>query len=121
MNQFPSNRGWMYDSCHRGRGALKESFVLGVENFITKACEQDRHHNDGGVRSPCSKCDYTKILEERGVKVHLYKHGFKPNYLIWMDHGEQTQEGHFDNNDNCMGLGRDFVHSQSQNDQFMSM
>jgi len=60
-------------------------------------------------------------LEERVVKVHLYKHGFKPNHWIWIDHGELMQEGHFDNDDNCMGLGRDVVHRQSQNNQFMSM
>jgi len=41
MDHFPSNRGWMYDRCHRGKGALKESFILGVENFKTKACQQE--------------------------------------------------------------------------------
>ena len=105
MDKFPSNRGRMYDRCHKGRGALKES------------C----YHNDGGVRCPCSKCDCTKILKERVVKVHLYKHGFKPNYWIWTDHSERMPEGHFDNDDNCMGFGRDGVHRKSRDDQFMSM
>jgi len=49
MDQYPSNRAWMYDRCYRGRGALKESFVLGVEDFITKACEQDCYQNDEGM------------------------------------------------------------------------
>ena len=103
MDKFPSNCGWMNDMCHKGRGALKESFVLRVEEFITKACQRDSYHNDGGVRCPCSKCDCTMILKERVVKVHFYKHGFKPNYRIWSDHGERMPEGHFDNDDNCMG------------------
>jgi len=111
----------MYDRCHRGRGALKESFVLGVVEFITQACEQDRYHNDGGVQCPCSKCDCTKILEERVMKVHLYKHGFKPNYWIWTDHGEQIQEGHFNNDDNCMGhfnyVDEDIVHDALRHEE----
>ncbi|BAT82894.1 hypothetical protein VIGAN_03296600 [Vigna angularis var. angularis] len=117
MDQFPSNRAWMYDRNHRGRGALKVSFVFGVEEFITKACEQDRYHNDGGVRCPCIKCDCTKILEKRVVKVHLYKHGFKPNYLIWTDHGEQMPEGDLDNDGTSMGVETD----GERNDQFMLM
>jgi len=67
MDQFPSNRVWMYDRCHRGRGAH-------FEGFITKACEQDCYQNDGGILCPCSKWDCTRILEDRVVKVHLYKH-----------------------------------------------
>jgi len=39
MDQFSSNRAWMYDRWYRRRGALKESFILGVEKFITKACQ----------------------------------------------------------------------------------
>ena len=88
MNQFPSYRAWMYDRCYRGKGALIESFILGVEEFITKACQRECYQNDGGIRCPFSKCDCTRILEEKLVKVHLYKHGFKSNYWIWTDHGE---------------------------------
>ncbi|XP_052724112.1 uncharacterized protein LOC128193952 [Vigna angularis] len=104
MDQVPPNRSWMYDRCYRGRGALKESFVLGVEEFIIKACEQDRYQRDGGLRCPCSKCDCTKILNERVVKVHLYKNGFKPNYFIWEDHGETMQEADLDNDVTFRGV-----------------
>ncbi|XP_068486422.1 uncharacterized protein [Phaseolus vulgaris] len=122
MDQFPSNRGWMYDRCYRGRGALKETFILGVEEFITKACQQECYLNDGGIRCPCTKCDCTRILEERLVKVHLYKHGFKSNYWIWSDHGEDMVEGDLDNNDNCMPLEIiGGAHLQSQNDQVRMM
>jgi len=55
------------------------------------------------------------------VKVHLYKHGFKPNCWVWEDHGEQMLEGDLDNVNTCMGLGRNRGHGHSQNDQFMSM
>ncbi|KOM25619.1 hypothetical protein LR48_Vigan125s000900 [Vigna angularis] len=104
MDRSPPNRAWMYDRSQRGRGALKESFVLGVEEFITKACEQERYRRDGGLRCPCLKCDCTKILHERVVKVHLYKNGFKPNYFIWEDHGEIMPEDHVQNHDSSMAV-----------------
>ena len=48
MNKFPSNRAWMYDRCYRGKGALKEAFILGVEEFITKTCQRECYQNDRG-------------------------------------------------------------------------
>ena len=39
------NRRWMYDRCYSG---LKESFVVGVEEFVSKASQQDCYDNDGG-------------------------------------------------------------------------
>ncbi|WVZ23067.1 hypothetical protein V8G54_001611 [Vigna mungo] len=104
MDRGPPNRSWMYDRCYRGRGALKESFLLGVEEFISKACEQERYRRDGGIRCPCLKCDCTNILNERVVKVHLYKVGFKPNYFIWEDHGETMPEDAVQNHENVMGV-----------------
>ncbi|XP_052734056.1 uncharacterized protein LOC128196612 [Vigna angularis] len=117
MDQVPPNRSWMYDRCYRGRGALKESFVLGVEEFIIKACEQDRYQRDGGLRCPCSKCDCTKILNERVVKVHLYKNGFKPNYFIWEDHGETMQEADLVNDVTFRGVETE----GEPNEQVMTM
>jgi len=32
----------------RGRSSLKESFVEGVEEFVTKASQQDCYHINGG-------------------------------------------------------------------------
>ena len=95
---------------------MKESFILGVEEFIRKACEQECYQNDGGIRCLCNKCDCTRIMEDRVVKVHLYKHGFKPNYWIWTDHGEQIVQDDLDNNDDCIGTGRGV-----EDDQFLSM
>ncbi|XP_047170715.1 uncharacterized protein LOC124839018, partial [Vigna umbellata] len=104
MDRAPPNRAWMYDRCHRGRGALKESFVLGVEEFITKACEKERYRRDRGLRCPCLKCDCTKILNERVVKVHLYKVGFKPKYFIWEDHRKRILEDDVENHESWMGV-----------------
>ncbi|WVZ15584.1 hypothetical protein V8G54_013150 [Vigna mungo] len=117
MDHPPSNRAWMYDRCLRGRGALKESFVLGVEEFIIKACEQERYRRDGGLRCPCLKCDCTKILNERVVKVHLYKNGFKPNNFIWEDHGETMVETNLVNDVTSRGMETE----GEPNEQVMTM
>ena len=56
------------------------------------------------------------------MKVHLYKHGFKSNYWIWTDHGEDMVEGDLYNNDNCMALGiTGGAHNQSQDYQVRLM
>ena len=70
MNNILWNHRWMYDRCYNGRSDLKESFVEGVEQFISKASQQDCYNNDGGIKCPCVKCDCTRILEDRVVKDH---------------------------------------------------
>ena len=88
MGEPPFNRAWMYDRCYSGRRGLKESFVLGVEEFV-RVVRQSRYFElEGGIRCPCIKCDCTRILTDEIVKVHLYKKGFIPNYWIWTLHGE---------------------------------
>jgi len=64
---------------------VKESFVIGVEEFIQKARQYKYYELDGGIRCPCLKCDSTRILKDEIVKVNLYKKGSKPNYWIWAD------------------------------------
>jgi len=34
MGEVPSHRRWVYDRCYSGRRGLKETFVIGVEQFI---------------------------------------------------------------------------------------
>ena len=48
MNYIHSNRHWMYNRCYSCRSNLKESFVEGVEEFVSKTSQQDCYHNDGG-------------------------------------------------------------------------
>lgn len=67
MDCFPSNHDWMYNRKYSGRGALKESFVTRVEEFVSKAHQQDYYNSDGDIRCPCVKCDFTKILRDEIV------------------------------------------------------
>ena len=92
----------MYDRCYIGRRGLKESFVTGVEEFIQKARQYKYYELDGGIRCPCLKYDGTRILKDEIIKVHLYKKGFKPNYWIWTDHGEDMGDVNFNIGDNCV-------------------
>jgi len=62
-----------------------------------------------------------EFLEERVVKVHLYKYGFRSSYWILTDRGEDMVQGDLYNNDNYMALGMDVAHNQPQDDQFMWM
>jgi len=48
MNNILWNLRWKYDRCYSGRSGLKESFVEGVEQLISKASQQDCYNNDGG-------------------------------------------------------------------------
>ncbi|WVZ21047.1 hypothetical protein V8G54_008369 [Vigna mungo] len=45
-----------------------------------------------------------KDLNERVVKVHLYKVDFKPNCFIWEDHGERMPEDDVQNHESVMGV-----------------
>jgi len=83
---------------------------MGVKEFINKALQQDNYHKDGGIQCPCMKCDL--ILEYRIVKVHLYKHGFKPNYWVWIDHGEKMPQDDLHNDHSCIAMGRDVEDEQ---------
>jgi len=90
MGEVPSHRRWVYDRCYSGRRGLKESFVIGVEDFIQTARQYKYYALEGGIRCPCIKCECTCILKDEEVKVHLYKKGFMPDYWIWTFHGART-------------------------------
>jgi len=82
MGEPPFNRAWMYDRCYSGRRGSKESFVLGVEEFVRVARQSRCFELEGRIRCLCIKCDCIRILTDEVVKVHLYKKGFIPNYWI---------------------------------------
>jgi len=90
MGEVPSHHRWVYDRCYSGRRGLKESFVIGVEEFIQTARQYKYYALEGGIRCPCIKCECTRILKDEEVKVHLYKKVFMSDYWIWTFHGEEV-------------------------------
>ena len=99
---------------------MKESFVEGVEEFVRKVSQQDFYENDGGIRCRYVKCDCTRILEDRVVKVHPYKNGFKSNDWIWIDCGEDMPHVDLNEGNNYMdaSISAEYV---AQHEQFMLM
>jgi len=91
MTSFPSSRDWMYDRVYKGRRGLKPTFVAGVEEFIEIAYQQESYVNERQLKCPCIKCECTRIFDVQTIKLHLYKHGFMPDYFIWIDHGEAIE------------------------------
>jgi len=81
MGEVPSHRRWVYDRCYSGRRGLKESFVIGVEKFIQTARQYKYYAFEGGIRCSCIKCECTRILKDKEVKVHLYKKGIHARLL----------------------------------------
>ena len=39
MGEVPNHRRWVYDRCYSGKRGLKETFVIGVEQFIQIALQ----------------------------------------------------------------------------------
>jgi len=77
---------------------LKPSFIEGVNEFIKIARKQRRKVKDeGGIRCPCDKCMCGRVSSPNQIKVHLYKHGFQPNYLYWTDHSEKVPRNNLRN------------------------
>jgi len=100
MGKAPFNRVWMYDRCYNGRRRLKDSFVIGIEEFVQTTRQSKYFELEGGIRYLCIKCDCTRILTNEIVKVHLYKKGFIPNYWIWTLHSEDMPHVYLHEGDN---------------------
>ena len=82
------DRSWMYERLDPSRRLCKQ-FIIGVSEFVSKAMDQTFYTLEGKIRSPCIKCVCEKILPPSHVRAHLLQYGFKPNYKVWVQHGEE--------------------------------
>jgi len=78
----------MYERLDPSR-RLSKQFITGVSEFVSKAMDQTFYTLEGGIRCPCIKCVYEKILQPSHVRAHLLQYGFKSNYIVWVQHGEE--------------------------------
>ncbi|XP_025670335.1 uncharacterized protein [Arachis hypogaea] len=83
------NRSWMYDRTYDQRRGLKPSFIKGVNEFVDACTRIDEFLRGGLVRCPCSRCQCGTFKQLIDIKIDLYTHGFKPNYWVWTEHGEE--------------------------------
>ena len=82
------DQNWMYERLDPSR-RLSKQFITGVSEFVSKAMDQTFYTLEGGIRCPCIKCVCEKIIPPSHVRAHLLRYGFKPNYTVWVQHGEE--------------------------------
>jgi len=81
------DRDWMYKMLDYSR-RLRQPFIDGVHDFVSKAINPVSSIPDGRVRCSCVKCCCEKIMKPSHVRSRLLQHGFQPNYRVWVYHGE---------------------------------
>ena len=82
------DRSWMYERLNLTRTQLTPEFIRGVDEFVIHAMNSNL--SETRIRCPCVKCRNMKLLDAPVLKTHLYRHGFKPEYWIWTEHGEES-------------------------------
>jgi hypothetical protein len=61
----------------------------GLDEWMDKAISflDDTFSQSKIVRCPCSRCQYSRCLEDRRtIAIHLCKNGFVPDYEVWTFH-----------------------------------
>ena len=79
------NRDWMYSGWVFGQ-VPSNIWLEETARFIDRAFSSVAE--GGKIKCPCAKCRNYFPQERHIVEKHLYKHGYKPNYKTWTEHGE---------------------------------
>ncbi|KAM3344018.1 hypothetical protein P3S68_026109 [Capsicum galapagoense] len=82
------DRSWMYNMTNVGHLGLMPELVDDVDGFVDYAMTLEPFQLDGLVKCPCSKCKCRNYEKSDIVKLHLYRNGFKEDYIVWTSHGE---------------------------------
>ena len=87
---FPlGNHRWMCNSINPNTRTIIDEFIFRVEKFVNYVCQSLIYTSEGIIWCPYLKCCSGKLLKLEIVRVHLYKKGFKPDFWIWTNHGEE--------------------------------
>ncbi|XP_074283827.1 uncharacterized protein LOC141608364 [Silene latifolia] len=81
------DRSWM-------NGKRDFEYIRKLDEFITHAIEHQRlHGDDEQLMCPCSVCkNRKKVNSGSEMREHLILKGFKPNYTVWIWHGEKEND-----------------------------
>ncbi|XP_074305807.1 uncharacterized protein LOC141641029 [Silene latifolia] len=81
------DRSWIY-------GKRDFEYLRKLDEFITHAVEHQRlHGDDEQLMCPCSVCkNRKKVNSGSEMREHLILKGFKPNYTVWIWHGEKEND-----------------------------
>lgn len=112
----------MYDEVNSNRYGLKDEFVSGVEDFVSRCMSWPKNLNEGGIRCPCVKCACIPLKMPSKIRHHLYKDGCLPNYYTQTNHREENQNVDFDAHSSSGGnAGEDNLGDEEQFDAINEM
>jgi hypothetical protein len=74
----------MYDGFNSDTLGHSHAWVKVADEFVTRAFAGERRV----AKSPCTRRRNLIQLEKFDLSIPICQHGFKPNYLVWREHGE---------------------------------
>jgi hypothetical protein len=81
--KMAEDRWMMYDG-FSDKGAHSIEWFEIAKNFLKLAFAGDHRE----AKCPCNRCQNRRMLSEYEMSGHIAKHEFRPNYLVWHQHGE---------------------------------
>ena len=67
-----------------------DEYLKGVLGFIAAAEEDMKNKKKTAINCPCYDCgNIKKIPQSMNIHAHLIMRGFKANYRVWNEHGEE--------------------------------
>jgi len=76
------DRSWMYQRL-LPNNTINPKFAVGVQQFLNSVGSNDEY-----LRCPCIRCGGATYHTRNNIKLHLYRHGFQRDYIVWNQHGE---------------------------------
>jgi len=76
------DRSWMYQRL-LPNNTINPEFAVGVQQFLNSVGSNDEY-----LRCPCIRCGGATYHTRNNIKLHLYRHGFQHDYIVWNQHGE---------------------------------
>jgi hypothetical protein len=80
------DRGWMYMG-HVRKGDVTNEWIYEIDAFLERAFGEAAK-GASLVSCPCSKCANRKIQTKKVMGEHIWKNGFRANYIWWIYHSE---------------------------------
>lgn len=89
VSSMAEDRSWMYTG-RRKRGQYSDEWLAKTIDFVDGAFSRDSEGDP--VLCPCNYCGNTRPQPRATMIKHLSKHGFRPDYNVWVYHGEVERD-----------------------------
>ena len=86
-DRMANDRSWMYTG-RRNRDEISEEWMQKTTEFVDQAFARESQDH---VLCPCNYCGNSRPQMRQTMVSHLCKHGFCPDYDVWVYHGETGQ------------------------------